>query len=86
MTAVFLLTAAILAICVIGLGVNILFFKKDFPKFDVGTNEEMQKRGIRCFKDVDADLQGRQICSGGEGSAECKDCKLYEHSSDSRKA
>ena len=42
------------------------------------------RRCARCYKDEDAELQ-RRACSGGESEA-CKECKLYEHSSDSRKA
>ncbi len=82
--AVFLLAAVILLLCAVGLCFNILFRKKDFPHYDVGSNEEMRRRGIRCYKDEDAELQ-RRACSGGESEA-CKECKLYEHSSDSRKA
>ncbi len=83
MLAVFLITAVILLLCVLGLGVNILH-GKEFPHYDVGSNEEMRRRGIRCYKDEDAALQ-RDAC-GGNASEACKDCKLYEHSSDSRKA
>ena len=80
-------TTIIAAVVILGLGVlgmcfNILFRKKDFPHYDVGSNEEMRKRGIRCFKDVDADLHSR-ACSGNYSDA-CKDCKLYEPGSDSR--
>ncbi len=72
--AVFLLTAAILLICAVGLCFNILFRGKEFPHYDVGSNEEMRRRGIRCFKDVDAELQ-RRSCSGNSGD-ECKECKF----------
>lgn len=82
--AVFLLSAVILLLCVTGMCFNILFRKKDFPHYDVGSNEEMRRRGIRCYKDEDAALH-RRTCSGGESEA-CKECKLYEYSSDSRKA
>lgn len=74
--------AVILGLGVLGMSFNIIFRKKDFPQFDVGSNEEMRKRGIRCFKDVDADLQGK-ACTGNYSDA-CKDCKLYESGSDSR--
>ena len=49
MWPVFLVVLAIVGLCVLGLGVNVLFFKKDFPKYDVGSNEEMQRLGIRCY-------------------------------------
>ncbi len=84
MMAVFLLTIAIVALCVIGLSFNVLFRKKDFPHYDVGSNEEMRKRGIRCYKDEDAALQRRAY--GGIESDACKECKSYEHSSDCREA
>ena len=51
MMKVFLLALALVALCVLGLSFNILVRKKDFPHYDVGSNEEMSKRGIRCYKD-----------------------------------
>ena len=72
----FLAAAAVVALCVFGMCFNIIFRKKEFPKYDVGSNEEMQKRGIRCFKDVDAELHNR-ACSGNFSEA-CKDCALRE--------
>ena len=71
---VFLLTLAVVGLCVIGLCFNIIFRKKEFPKYDVGSNEEMRKRGIRCFKDVDAELHQKH-CDGNFSEA-CKDCAL----------
>ena len=81
MWPVFLVVLVLVGLCVLGLGVNILR-GREFPKYDVGSNEEMRKRGIRCFKDVDADLHGK-ICTG-EFSDACKECKLYESGSDRR--
>lgn len=80
----FLLVLALVALCVLGLGVNIFFRHKEFPHYDVGSNEEMKKRGIRCFKDEDADLHNIK-CSGNFSDA-CKDCNLYGTFGDSRKA
>lgn len=79
----FLIVLFILGLCVIGLGFNIFFLKKDFPAFDVGSNEEMRKRGIRCFKDEDAALHSNKHCTGDFTEA-CKECKLYESGSNSR--
>ena len=59
MWQVFLVVLVLVGLCVVGLGVNILFFGKEFPKYDVGSNEEMRRRGIRCFKDEDAALHGK---------------------------
>ncbi len=90
---VFLLALALIALCVIGLCFNILVRKKDFPHYDVGSNEEMRKRGIRCYKDEggircykdeDAALH-KKHCSGDYSDA-CKECKLYESGSNSRPA
>lgn len=72
---VFLVASALLAICLFGMCFNIIFRKKEFPKYDVGSNEEMRKRGIRCYKDEDAALHSK-ICSPGQ-TDECKDCKLF---------
>ena len=83
MGATFIVAAAVLGIGVLGMCFNILFRKKDFPHYDVGSNEEMRKRGIRCYKDVDAEEQGI-TCTGPGTSEACKDCKLYESGSNSR--
>ena len=80
----FLVAAAVLLLGVFGMCFNIVFRKKEFPKYDVGSNEEMKKRGIRCFKDEDAALHGKH-CSGKFSDAG-KDCSLYESGSHSRKA
>ena len=74
--------AVILGICVFGMCFNVVFRKKDFPSYDVGSNEEMRRRGIRCYKDEDAALHGL-TCDGQQSDA-CKDCKLYESGSNSR--
>lgn len=72
----FLITLVAVAVCVFGLCFNIIFRKDgEFPKYDVGSNEEMRKRGIRCFKDEDAELHKKK-CSGNYSEA-CKDCSLY---------
>ena len=77
-----LAAAVILGLGVLGMSFNILFRKKDFPHYDVGSNEEMRKRGIRCYKDEDAALH--QTACDGNYSEACKECKLYESRSDSR--
>ena len=80
-----LAAVAILGLGVLGLSFNIIFRKKEFPQFDVGSNEEMRRLGIRCFKDVDAEQQGL-TCTGPDSSEACKDCKLYESRSNRRPA
>ena len=74
---IFLITLVVVGLCVFGLCFNIIFRKNgEFPKYDVGSNEEMRKRGIVCFKDVDAKLHQKK-CSGNFSDA-CKDCSLYK--------
>ena len=76
---VFLAALLLVAICVVGLGVNIFFRKKEFPHYDVGSNEEMRKLGIRCYKDEDAALHARK-CTSNYSEA-CKDCALRQKES-----
>ena len=76
MWPLFLVVLVVVGLCVLGLGVNILFFHKDFPKYDVGSNEEMRRRGIHCFKDEDAAVHGK-TCQGGQ-TEDCKDCQFYK--------
>ena len=85
MGATLIAAIAVLGLGVLGLCFNILFRKKEFPQFDVGSNEEMRRRGIRCIKDEDAAAQGL-TCTSPLGGEQCKDCKLYEPGSNSRTA
>ena len=78
----FLAALVIVGIGVLGMCFNIIFRKKDFPHYDVGSNEEMRTRGIRCFKDEDAALHGKH-CTGNYSEA-CKECSLYGTGSNSR--
>ena len=79
---VFLAALFLVALCVFGLCFNIIFRKKEFPHYDVGSNEEMRKRGIHCYKDEDAALHNKK-CTGNYSEA-CKDCSLYGTSRNSR--
>lgn len=72
----FIAAAVVILLGVAGMCVFLLKKDGEFPKYDVGSNEEMRRRGIRCFKDEDADLHGRK-CTGNY-SAACKDCGLYK--------
>ena len=67
-----ILSIVIVALCVLLLCFNILLRRKEFPKFDVGSNEEMRKRGIRCFKDEDAAL--KKVLN----HESCSDCRTTE--------
>ena len=74
MVPVFLAVLALVALCVLALSVGILA-GRGFPKYDVGSNEEMRKRGLRCFKDEDAALHGKS-CQGQQTEA-CQDCQFF---------
>lgn len=71
-----LAAVAVVVIAVASMCVFLLKKDGEFPKFDVGSNPEMQKKGIRCFKDVDAELHGKK-CSGNY-SEQCKECGLFK--------
>ena len=73
----FLAAAIVLGLGVIGMFVFLLKKDGEFPKYDVGSNPEMQKRGIRCFKDVDAELHGRKSACDGNYTEACEGCQLY---------
>ena len=77
---VFLAALVFVALCVVGLGFNIFFRKKEFPQFDVGSNEEMRKRGIKCMREDDDIHSGKKkdgaVCNGVV-SDECIGCGLY---------
>lgn len=76
------MTTFLAAVIVLGLGVLgmcVFLLKKDgeFPKYDVGSNPEMKKLGIRCFKDEDAELHGRPVKCDGNYSDACESCQLH---------
>ena len=74
MMSSFLPAAAVLLLAVAAMCVFVLRKDGEFPKYDVGSNPEMRRRGIRCFKEVDAELHSGK-CSGNYSEA-CKDCGL----------
>lgn len=82
--SIFLAALAFIAICVLGMCFNILFRGKEFPKSDVGDNEEMRKRGIRCMNEIDREIfanqGGKKLpasgCSGNY-SSDCLGCGFY---------
>lgn len=75
----FIAAAIVLGLGVLGMCVFLLKKGGEFPKYDVGSNPEMQKRGIRCFKDVDAELHDRPSGCDGNYSEACRDCGLYNN-------
>ncbi|MBO4558137.1 MAG: hypothetical protein J5693_05975 [Bacteroidales bacterium] len=67
----FLLAIAILALCVAGLCVTIIF-KKDgkFPDGEIAHNKELRKRGVVCAKEEELRLWGRKH---GKKNPDCSD-------------
>jgi len=82
MVKVFLVTAVLIALCILGLGFNI-FFRKDgkFPETEVSSNKEMKKLGIRCAKEEELRIWGRKkgkerpTCSD-IGCSDCSGCNI----------
>ncbi len=48
-----LLALAVVAVCVLLLGVRIFFVDGRFPHFHISGNKEMKKRGIDCVESQD---------------------------------
>ena len=70
----FSLVAVILGLCIVGLGIQIFWGKKKrFPQYEVGENEEMQKRGIYCMNQLQQMID-REIIEGKKASLSPDDC------------
>ena len=68
------MVAVILGLCIVGLGIQIFWGKKKrFPQYEVGENEEMQKRGIYCMRTqqriIDKELIKKRLEGGCDGCA-----------------
>ena len=80
---VFLIAAAVIFLAVFGMCFNIIIRKDGrFPDYEVSSNEEMRKLGIRCMKEQDDELWGsrgtrKDICDR-EYTEACKSCGLYK--------
>lgn len=48
MLELIIISAVIVAICLLFLGINIFVFKRDFPETEVGKNKNMIRLGLRC--------------------------------------
>jgi len=74
---VFLVTAVLIALCIVGLGFNI-FFRKDgkFPETEVSSNKEMRKLGIRCAKEEELRIWGKKTNHTHPSCSDigCSDC------------
>lgn len=81
---VFLAAVIVLGVCVFGMCFNIIFRKDGkFPDYEVSSNKEMRKLGIRCARETDDMIFGakdrprHEDCSGSDDEA-CKGCALYK--------
>ena len=53
---IFLLTLAVVALCVVGMCANILLRKDGkFPEYEVGSNSKMKELGIKCVRQEEAE-------------------------------
>ena len=80
---VFLCALVLIALGVFGMCFNIIFRKDGhFPEYEVGSNREMRKRGIRCMKEEQADipLSDKKKAASCHGTCDdsCAGCSLYE--------
>lgn len=75
---VFLAALLLLGIGVLGMCFNIIVRKKDFPQTEIGSNEEMRKRGILCMKEQEAQMWKNKSC-GGNISDSCSSCGFYQY-------
>lgn len=75
----FLLTAAVVAFCVLALSVSILFKKNgQFPDGEIEHNKALRKQGIRCAKMEERKLWGpsrRRTGTGTCAEEDCGDCR-----------
>ena len=77
MLKVFLICLALVALCVIGLCFNIIFRKNgEFPQTEIEHNVEMKKKGIRCAREEEKKLCGKNRKKGDLScdDASCGDC------------
>jgi hypothetical protein len=79
---VFLVTLVLVAVGVFGMCFNIIFRKDGaFPEYEVGSNKEMRKLGIRCMKEemAEMDRKERPVHASCTGSSDpsCEGCSLY---------
>ena len=79
---VFLASLVLIGLGVFGMCFNIIFRKDgEFPEYEVGSNKEMRKMGIRCMKEEQAEIelgekQEAATCKG-KCDESCKGCSLY---------
>lgn len=80
---VFLAALVVVALCVFGMCFNIIFRKDGhFPDYEVSSNKDMRRLGIRCMKEEDDIIHGdrskpRHEHCDGEFTEACKGCALF---------
>ncbi len=80
---VFLLSLAVILVCVFGMCFNIIFRKDgEFPEYEVSKNKDMRRLGIRCMHEEDVLSRKKKAdvpehCSG-EITKACEGCALYK--------
>lgn len=68
---VFLLSLAVILVCVFGMCFNIIFRKDgQFPDGEISRNKELRKRGIVCAKEEELRLWGK---NNGKANPTCAD-------------
>ena len=87
MLKVFLAALIMVGCGVLVMCVNIIFRKNgQFPQSDVGSNEALRKKGIRCFKEEDQEMWDKMLgknerstrCGNEFDTPSCRNCKFYE--------
>ena len=79
----FLVTLVLVGLGVFGMCFNLLFRKDGhFPEYEVGSNKEMRRLGIRCMKEEMEDLDRKErplhaACTGSTDPS-CEGCSLYQ--------
>ena len=79
----FLVTLVLVGLGVFGMCFNLLFRKDGrFPEYEVGSNKEMRRLGIRCIKEEMEDLDRKErplhaACTGSTDPS-CEGCSLYQ--------
>lgn len=81
MLKVFLISIVLVALCVIGLSISIIFKKNGkFPETEISKNKEMRKRGIVCMREEDEAIWNKKKKSCKDAgnkaypSSECEIC------------
>jgi hypothetical protein len=81
---VFVVALALVGLGVLGMCFNIIFRKDGkFPEYEVGSNKEMRKRGIKCVNEEERELR-RKAQAGGKDNIKlncnesCSDCGSSE--------